>query len=501
MQNKKRVLIVDDISANIRFLMNMLKDKYIISAATSGTKALDIINKQIKPDIILLDILMPDIDGYEVCRKLKNNIDTVNIPIIYISSLENENEFKVKADDFICKPFSKELVFEKLERHLNRKNIQDNLNNGEEMIEDTKKNILVVDDSPENIQVMVEVLKEEYIVSVATSGQKALDMLDDFSPDLILLDVIMPQMDGYELCKILKQDFRLKNIPVIFVTILENEQDIVKGFELGAVDYVIKPIEPVVLKARINTHLRLKSFQDKLINDLKQKDELLLNQSKLAVLGEMFENITHQWKQPLSSISVATTGIKLEKEHNILTDDRLISFIDTIDLSVNHLIQTIDDFKNFLVTDTKKHRFNIKDIIEKTIKLLLIKFKSDNVVINRDLKDIEIVNYQNDLIQVLMNILSNAYEALSQISTNKEISIGLVKDDKNICIEIKDNAGGIDEKYLNKIFNKYFSTKKDKEGSGVGLYMCKNIVEDRLDGQIKAENIQNGACFKIYLPL
>ncbi|XPV67387.1 MAG: response regulator [Halarcobacter sp.] len=370
------------------------------------------------------------------------------------------------------------------------------------MKDNNKQKILVVDDSPENIQVMIEVLKKDYLVHVAISGEKALSILsDDLVPDLILLDVIMPNMDGYELCKILKNNSKFKDIPIIFVTILENEHDIVKGFELGAVDYVVKPIEPIVLKARIDTHLKLKKFQDKLIQDLKERDELLVNQSRLVVLGEMFENITHQWKQPLSAISVSTTGIKLEKEHGMLTEDRLINFIDTIDLSVNHLCQTIDDFKNFLVTDTKKHRFNLKDIVNKTVKLLQIKFKADNILIERDLIDIEITTYQNDLIQVLMNILSNASEALFEKKGEKIIKIEFFRNDKDICLKIEDNAGGIKKEYLEKIFDKYFSTKKDKEGSGVGLYMSKKIVEERLFGKIKAKNTKIGACFTIYLPL
>ena len=143
-------------------------------------------------------------------------------------------------------------------------------------MEDIKKTILVVDDSPENLQVMIEVLKQDYKVSVATSAKKALELLNSgLKVDLILLDVIMPEMDGYELCKELKSINEYKNIPVIFVTILENEHDIVLGFELGAVDYVIKPIEPIVLKARINTHLKLKSYQDKLLDDIKQRNNFV----------------------------------------------------------------------------------------------------------------------------------------------------------------------------------------------------------------------------------
>jgi CheY-like chemotaxis protein len=498
--DKKRVLIVDDVPSNIHLLMDMLKDKYSIVAATNGKKALEIISDS-SIDIVLLDISMPQMDGYEVLKKIKSDEKSVNIPVIFVSSFEEESQLKIKADGFISKPFSKQKVLDIVSKYLNEdKNYIEN-RNIEVTMEDIKKTILVVDDSPENLQVMIEVLKQDYKVTVATSAKKALELLDSgLKVDLILLDVIMPEMDGYELCKELKSINKYKDIPVIFVTILENEHDIVLGFELGAVDYVIKPIEPIVLKARINTHLKLKSYQDKLLDDIKQKDELLLNQSKLAVLGEMFENITHQWKQPLSSISVSTTGIKIEKEHDILTDERLMSFMESIELSVKHLNQTIDDFKNFLVNDTKQHRFNLKDIINKTIKLLQIKFKTENILIQTDLQDVEMINYQNDLIQVLMNILSNAYEALWHKSGKKIIEIETYKLNNQVCIEVRDNAGGIANENLKNIFKKYFSTKEDKEGSGVGLYMTKKILDDRLKGEIDVYNIDDGACFKITLP-
>ncbi|XPV67388.1 MAG: response regulator [Halarcobacter sp.] len=120
MQNKKRVLIVDDVSANIHFLMDILKEKYIIIAATNGHKALEIIYNKIKPDIILLDIIMPNMDGYEVCKILRDDKNTSHIPIIYITSLEDEKVFKIKADDFISKPFTKDIVLKKVQKYLNK---------------------------------------------------------------------------------------------------------------------------------------------------------------------------------------------------------------------------------------------------------------------------------------------------------------------------------------------------------------------------------------------
>ncbi|MCL6559450.1 MAG: diguanylate cyclase, partial [Firmicutes bacterium] len=130
-----------------------------------------------------------------------------------------------------------------------------------------KQTILIVDDSPENITVLGALLRLDYTVRVATNGKKALKIVEsDNPPDLILLDVMMPGMDGYEVCRRLKADSRTRNIPVIFITARCGEEDEVKGFETGAVDYVTKPFSPVVIKARVRTHVELKRYRDFLVN-------------------------------------------------------------------------------------------------------------------------------------------------------------------------------------------------------------------------------------------
>ena len=512
MKNKPRVLIVDDVSSNIHLLMNILKEEYTLIAATSGEKAIQLAKMHPLPDMILLDVVMPDIDGYEVCKQLKSDASTSHIPIVFVTSLnsieQQEEALKIGAIDFITKPFSKEIILHKIKTYID---IEKSKQIDEEKLmlkvlsqrdfEELKPSLLVVDDSPENIQVMIEVLKNDYTVSVATSALKALEMLEEgLKPDLILLDVIMPQMNGYEFCEKLNSKKEYASIPIIFVTILEHEKDIVRGFDLGAVDYVIKPIEPVVLKARINTHLKLKIYNDKLIEDIKTKEELILNQSKLAILGEMFENITHQWKQPLSSITVATSGIKIQKEYEQLDDEKLISGLETIETSVKYLSHTVDDFRNFLANDTQKHRFDLKILIGRTMNLLSVKLKGDSIEIEKNIDDISIINYENDLMQVLMNLINNAQDALLEVVENRKLTISASEAKDEISIKVIDNAGGIKDENISFVFDKYFTTKAHKEGSGVGLFMSKKIVEERLHGTISVQNTQEGACFELVLP-
>lgn len=366
-----------------------------------------------------------------------------------------------------------------------------------------KATVLVVDDSNNNIQIMTELLKAQYEILSATNAKEALKMLDEgFCIDLILLDVIMPEMNGYELCELILKNQKYKHIPIIFVTILEHEKDIVKGLELGAVDYVVKPIEPVVLKARIKTHIKLKQYKDRLLEDIKTKEELILSQSKLAIVGEMFENITHQWKQPLSSISVATSGMKIQKKYEQLDDELLSQGLLKIEESVKYLSHTVDDFRDFLENDRQRHCFNIKALVDKTLSLFDSKFKDSHIKVKNNVDEsIDITNYENDLMQILMNLFSNAQDVLIQRNKDKkQITIFSQIKQNQIIICVQDNAGGIDKENIELIFNKYFSTKNYKDASGVGLFMSKKIAQERLNANIQAHNVNDGACFDILLP-
>jgi len=479
--DKFKILVIDDVSSNIDMLTNMLKETYSVITASNVKKALEFSKKENKPDLILLDIGMPEVDGYEMCRKLKESNYTKDIPVVFISSLgdseEDKRSIEYGAADSITKPIDKNILLNKIKTQINLsqyKKLETTPIYAKIDTQYKKRKILIVDDASQNIQVALEILKNDYIISAANSGRKALDMLKDgLSPDLILLDVIMPEMDGFEVCQELKLNSEYSHIPIIFWTILENDQDMIKGLELGAVDYVTKPVEPKILQARVNTHIKLKVYQDQLLKNLKEKDEVLINQTKLATLGSMFENITHQWKQPLSLITMTSGNLRLEKEFNTLTDENLLKGLDEIDSATIHMAETIDDFRDFLKTDIQKQYFNIKEIIDKTLKLLKTKIKNRLIQIENSIADIEIYTFKNDLVQVLMNIFTNAIYALSNREEKRQINISTDILDNFIELKICDNAGGIKEENIDKIFDKYFTTKKDKIGSGLGLYMCK----------------------------
>jgi CheY-like chemotaxis protein len=506
MDKKPKVLIVDDVAENLHLLTRMLKKDYTIIATTKPNKVLELAKKSPKPDMILLDIIMPEIDGYELCKLLKDDPLTADIPIMFITSLnsieDQEQGLEVGAVDFISKPFSRKIAIQKIQTHLKIKTYEaepiEYISNDDN--NDNRDTILVVDDAPQNISLIVEILKQDYKVSVATSGQKALDLLESgLQADIILLDVVMPDLDGFSICKKVKSMKKFKDIPIIFLTVLEDKKDVVQGLELGAVDYVSKPVEPTVLKARIKTHLKLKHYHDKLMEDIKLKDEILIKQSKLATLGEMFENITHQWKQPLSIINMSSGNIRLKKDFGKLDDEILYSSLDNIESSIKYLNQTVDDFRDFLREDVKKQYFDIQDLVANTLNLLNSKFRNINIEIDNSVQSLEIYSLKNNLVQVLMNLFSNAEDALKKKKGQRAIRIVSQLEEDILKLKVIDNGGGIDEAIIDTIFDKHVTTKG--EGTGIGLYMSKQLIEDRIGGKIRCYNLNDGACFEISFPI
>ncbi|MBU3015886.1 PAS domain-containing sensor histidine kinase [Poseidonibacter lekithochrous] len=223
--------------------------------------------------------------------------------------------------------------------------------------------------------------------------------------------------------------------------------------------------------------------------EINEKQRLLFQQSKMASLGEMIENIAHQWRQPLSVISTASTGIKIKKELDILSDEEELKSLDTINHSAQFLSTTIDDFRSYLINDNKKDNFNVGETIDYSLKLFSSKLHNRNITIIKDYEDTYIWGIRNEFVQVLINIINNANDAFEAITQDeKYIFISTRQIEQNIEIEIKDNAGGIPEKILEKVFDPYFTTKDKSQGTGIGLYMSSQMIRNHMDGHIHVKN-------------
>jgi signal transduction histidine kinase len=239
------------------------------------------------------------------------------------------------------------------------------------------------------------------------------------------------------------------------------------------------------------------------ITDLKRKEALLTEQTKLAAMGEMIGNIAHQWRQPLNVISIASSGIKLKKEMEILDDDTFNEAIKIISETTEHLSNTINVFKDFLKENKERSLFNLSQNIANNISLIGTILNKHEITIDLDLDDsIYIYNFANEFSQAIINILHNAADAMSfKVDKNSLKVIRIItKQTKNcITVEIIDNAGGIDEEIMNKIFEPYFTTKHKYQGTGLGLYMTRKIVQNSMKGKICVYNheftFKNQKCF------
>ncbi|MGJ0287077.1 transporter substrate-binding domain-containing protein [Aliarcobacter cryaerophilus] len=249
---------------------------------------------------------------------------------------------------------------------------------------------------------------------------------------------------------------------------------------------------------------------DKKTKELLEKEAILNQQAKMAAMGEMIENIAHQWRQPLSVISTISSSLKIKKEMNILDDKEFYEALKNINKTSEHLSNTIDDFRNFFSPNKEMNKFYVSQLIKKSKDLIKSRFDKFNIKVIEHIDDIEILSYQNELFQVILNLFSNSIDVLSSSQIeNKIIYIKIYHDENNLYIEFLDNGGGIKDEFINRVFEPYFTTKHKSQGTGIGLYMSLQIVTKHLNGEISVKNdtfIENnttyfGAKFTILLPI
>lgn len=239
------------------------------------------------------------------------------------------------------------------------------------------------------------------------------------------------------------------------------------------------------------------------ITELKQKDELMIMQSRHAAMGEMIGMIAHQWRQPISGISMDANNMLMDIALGEFNNEKAEEYAGNILFQTGHLSKTIDDFRNFFKPDKSVSSVKLKDIIEETLVIVNDSLTHNNIAVTAEYQSYsEVKAYPRELMQVFVNIFTNAKDAL--VLSRREnglIGIKIYDDEEYVNTEISDNATGIDESILPKLFDPYFTTKDEKSGTGLGLYMSKMIIEEHLNGMIEAYNKDNGACFRVRLPL
>ena len=237
----------------------------------------------------------------------------------------------------------------------------------------------------------------------------------------------------------------------------------------------------------------------------KKQDIVIAGQEKMVQMGEMIGNIAHQWRQPLSVISTASTGMKMQKEFGVLTDEDFIYSCNAINDNAQFLSNTIDTFRDYIKEKKELKEVVLQDRINNAINIVKASLHNNHIeLINNinDTKPIKIAMVVGELSQVIINLINNAKDILldSKIN-NPSVKVDLIKKDNLVIITIEDNGGGIDKDILPKIFDPYFTTKHASQGTGLGLHMSKNIVEKHLKGKLYAKNKNGGAIFTIELPV
>jgi signal transduction histidine kinase len=402
-----------------------------------------------------------------------------------------------------------------------------NIKNINKLIEFSKTlTILYVEDNQDSRESTLKILNHFFDnIIIAVDGldgyQRYKENQDTI--DIILTDLSMPNLSGIGMLREIRE---INKSVYCIVLSAHNEVDyFIETINLGVDGYMLKPIEIQQffdVLAKIVYHLKLAYEKEentlkleKLNNELhyklneelnknQEQEEHLIHQSRLATIGELVAMITHQWKQPLSVLSSLISNIELRHKMGILTDDYLNDTLIKHKNKIEYLNKTINDFSNFFKKSTKQDQLSIYQLIDSSVRLIEDSYNScfAKIIINYQIdKNTTIKTMPSKFNQVMLNILKNALDEYKNKNIENGITIILITKYNNcINIIIEDNAGGIPEDILPNIWDAYFSTK-DKNGTGIGLYMSKTIVEKHLKGTIKATNKNDGAVFTICLPI
>ncbi len=430
-----------------------------------------------------------------------------------------DNEKKL-IQEMICnnenKSFECELIA--LDYQNNEKNIEFNLSSFE--VENEKIFLALGHDITERTE-KEKKLKQAYTVF---SNTRDGIMITDSVTNLLDVNRAFEKITGYTKEEILNKKTNILKSNIHTKEFYKNMWDSIlsKGYWEGEITNLKKNNESFTEWLTINTiydeegnvqnyigvfsDITEQKIREKLI---KEKDDVLYQQSKMAAMGEMIANIAHQWRQPLSAISMSATGLLLQKEMNVNTLEEEVKTLTQINESSQYLSRTIDDFRNFLKVDKQVKLFNLESAVKKAISLVNLKINDKDVKLHLELDELSVYGIKNEFIQVIINILNNARDAI-KLSTRKKhhIFITISKDEYHIYIKIKDSAGGIRENILSRIFEPYFTTKHMSQGTGIGLYMSEEIIKNHMKGVLyienEAYNFDNinykGACFTIKIP-
>lgn len=372
-----------------------------------------------------------------------------------------------------------------------------------------KKNILIVDDAPENIDVLKNILSETFGIKAAINGEKGWKILDSgASVDLVLLDINMPVMDGWELCQKIKADNRLSEIPVIFITASQDSEAESKGFELGAADFITKPFAPTTVLTRVKAHITLYDRTTRLhhsLEELQRTQDELVESQKMASLGSLAAGVAHEINTPvgititaISSLIDRTENLKTKMQESSLKKSDMETYLSDateahtmIRNSMQKTAKLVESFKAFSLhdADEEPELFPIEMRINEIIRKVRHDRKTDRIqAICNCTEDTRIRTYPTIFCNIVESLIDNAIEHGIQDKADGIVTVTCEGTVDSVKVTVEDNGKGISGSEIQQIFQPFYTTKRIKGFSGLGLSTVHNLIYHKLQGKIEVHS-------------
>ena len=498
----KYILIADNDKIVANTLKNLIEEKMgykciVVKSKKECEEALCRCKGEF--ELALLDVVLPDDpDG-----KIVDEVVSLNIPTILLTkTTEREKEFREKdVVDYIVKtgPFS----------------IYHALTITQQIIRNKSIKVLVADSS-HVCQTQVADLLKNYKLNVFTAkdGEEAMSIIEEHDDiKIVLTDFMLPKIDGIKLIRTLRRKYNRNEMAIIVVSSETEKYIPSKCLKSGANDFILKGFDNEEFYARLNANLESIALYDDLKNETlarQNRENVLLDESKMATIEELLHNISHHWRQPLNIISTSAGSLRVSREMGVDNLDAELESLDNIVGLTQDLSKTIEMFKEFFSFQSETDEFDITSTLKEYANLIASPLKEQEIdlVINCN----EVVNYnanKENFVQVMMNLINNSKEILQKSQGDKKIIlIDITSGKDGVELNIKDSGGGVPENIMHKIFEPYFSTQEERNGTGLGLFIARKIVVNEFNGTIGIENRNfdhmdmqcYGANFRINLP-